>query len=49
MTEQKPKQTRKPRASKPKSDLVKMVRGEKQADVHPDMVESYKAGGWKNG
>jgi hypothetical protein len=26
-----------------------MVRGDKQADVHPEMVESYKAGGWKNG
>ena len=46
MTEQKPKQVRKTKQAEPKSDLVKMVRGDKQADVHPEMVEHYKAGGW---
>lgn len=30
-----------------KIKLVKMVRGEKTADVHPLEVENYKIGGWK--
>jgi hypothetical protein len=27
--------------------LVKMVRDGKSADVHPDMVDDYAAGGWE--
>ena len=30
--------------AKPK--IVKMIRGEQTADVHPDMVEEYKKGNW---
>jgi hypothetical protein len=38
--------------AKAKDDLVKMVRDQDQyeapheAEVHPDEVENYKAGGW---
>ena len=31
-----------------KTDLIKMVRDDgHEADVHPEMVEDYKAGGYK--
>jgi len=30
----------------PAAKLVRMVRGEVSADVHPDEVENYAAGGW---
>lgn len=39
------KTTQKPK--KPAVKLVKMKRGEKTADVHPDMVEHYIAGGFE--
>lgn len=28
-------------------ELVKMVKDDKEADVHPDEVENYKLGDWK--
>lgn len=34
------------KAAPKKAALVKMERDGKQADVHPGMVDHYKAGGW---
>ena len=43
-----PKKTSKSSAKKSSSaKLVKMERGEKTADVHPDEVENWKKAGWR--
>ena len=36
-----------PKAEKAEAKLVKMTRDGKSADVHPNEVENYAAGGWE--